>query len=444
MFLQVMKCELILLLVFETVFAVVNVKINNFELEYSVTYENWCKSDKDRFQFIIGISIEQCVAECGARVHCRSLIYRNQINGCELYLTSETEQSNLGECVHVKKDNIKVIKKPCQGRCKHGEVCESISSKSGKCKVKECINTTAPDNGKVLGNQREVGNKIRYICNPGYELKKDGMEPVAECLYNGQWSHITECVKTNYTWAIWSPWSTCSVNSDSGTQKRSRECSIRIGKSSCDQSDVQNEETQSCNVRPCPTNYTLATWSPWITCSVSCNSGTQTRSKKCSFRKEGNGESSCDHSDVQIEEKQSCYVQPCPTHGKACSNHTDCKETEGVCIQGKCFCHQLFAYNNTVKNCTKVCQTMTDNYTKFERKKINDFNSGPITIYGILDECKAACTEDPICLSFEIWPEKDNKVGCTTGVVTYDMMKSADPTQIRDDKNADLYSKTCS
>ncbi|XP_060562621.1 sushi, von Willebrand factor type A, EGF and pentraxin domain-containing protein 1-like isoform X2 [Ruditapes philippinarum] len=387
MFLQVMKCELILLLVFETVFAVVNVKINNFELEYSVTYENWCKSDKDRFQFIIGISIEQCVAECGARVHCRSLIYRNQINGCELYLTSETEQSNLGECVHVKKDNIKVIKKPCQGRCKHGEVCESISSKSGKCKVKECINTTAPDNGKVLGNQREVGNKIRYICNPGYELKKDGMEPVAECLYNGQWSHITECVKTNYT---------------------------------------------------------LATWSPWITCSVSCNSGTQTRSKKCSFRKEGNGESSCDHSDVQIEEKQSCYVQPCPTHGKACSNHTDCKETEGVCIQGKCFCHQLFAYNNTVKNCTKVCQTMTDNYTKFERKKINDFNSGPITIYGILDECKAACTEDPICLSFEIWPEKDNKVGCTTGVVTYDMMKSADPTQIRDDKNADLYSKTCS
>jgi hypothetical protein len=105
-----MKCELILLLAFQSVFAVVNVKINNFELEYSVTYENWCKSDKDRFQFIIGISIEQCVAECGARGHCSSLNYRNKINGCELFLTSETEQSNLGECVHVKQDDIKVIK----------------------------------------------------------------------------------------------------------------------------------------------------------------------------------------------------------------------------------------------------------------------------------------------------------------------------------------------
>jgi hypothetical protein len=110
MFLKVMKCELILLLAFQSVFAVVNVKINNFELEYSVTYENWCKSDKDRFQFIIGISIGQCVAECGARGHCSSLIYRSQINGCELFLTSETEQSNPGECVHVKKDDIKVIK----------------------------------------------------------------------------------------------------------------------------------------------------------------------------------------------------------------------------------------------------------------------------------------------------------------------------------------------
>jgi hypothetical protein len=112
MFLKMMKCKLILLLVFQTVIAVtvIHVHINNFDLEYFVTYENWCKSDKDRFQFIVGISIEQCVAECGARGHCSSLIYRNQINGCELFLTSETEQSNPGECAYVKKDNINVIK----------------------------------------------------------------------------------------------------------------------------------------------------------------------------------------------------------------------------------------------------------------------------------------------------------------------------------------------
>jgi hypothetical protein len=110
MFLKMMKCELISLLVFQTVFAAVNVNINNFELEYFVTYDNWCKSDKDRFQFIIGISIKQCVVECGARVYCSSLNYRNQINGCELFLTSETEQPIPGECVYVKKENINVTK----------------------------------------------------------------------------------------------------------------------------------------------------------------------------------------------------------------------------------------------------------------------------------------------------------------------------------------------
>ncbi|XP_060593194.1 coadhesin-like, partial [Ruditapes philippinarum] len=378
MFKKVMKCELILLLAFQSVFAVVNVTINNFELEYFVTYENWCKSDKDRFQFIIGISIEQCVAECGARGHCSSLNYRNKINGCELFLTSETEQSNLGECVHVKQDDIKVIKSPCQGRCEHGKVCEAISSKSGMCKIKECINITAPANGKVLGNQRGVGNKIRYICNPGYE-PRNGVEPVAKCLYNAQWSHITECVKTNYTWATWSPWSTCSESCDSGTQKRSRECSIRI---------------------------------------------------------EGNGESTCDQSNVQNEETQPCYMRPCPTHGKNCSSHTDCKETEGVCIQGTCFCHQLYAYNNSTKNCTKVCPTLSDNYTIFEGKAIIGFNIGDKTKYGSLEECKKACTENPQCLSFELLRGSED-VYCTTGSVTYDMMNSVDPTNIKN-RNYDL------
>ncbi|XP_060581474.1 thrombospondin-1-like [Ruditapes philippinarum] len=300
MVLRMMKCEFILLLVLETVIAVTvkNVKINNFELEYFVTYENWCKSDKDRFQFIVGITIEQCVAECSARDHCNSLIYRNQINGCELFLTSETDQSNPGECVYVRKDNINVTKSPCQEGCDNGKVCESASSIKGMCNIKECINTKAPKNGTVLGNQRGVGDKIRYMCNPGYEPKNDGQEPVAVCLHSGQWSHVTECVKTNYTWA------------DS--------------------------------------------WSPWSTCSLSCESGQKSRTRECSLRIEGNGTSNCDKGDVDVDtitcNNQSC---PTPTHGKSCSSNTDCIETEGVCIEEICFCHHLFEYNNTVNNCTK-------------------------------------------------------------------------------------------
>ena len=58
----------------------------------------------------------------------------------------------------------------------------------------ECVNITVPDNGSVLGNERGVGKKIRYQCNPGYRTKyKDNT--VAECLDTGEWSRAIECEK---------------------------------------------------------------------------------------------------------------------------------------------------------------------------------------------------------------------------------------------------------
>ncbi|XP_060573023.1 thrombospondin-1-like isoform X2 [Ruditapes philippinarum] len=102
-------------------------------------------------------------------------------------------------------------------------------------------------------------------------------------------------------------------------------------------------------------DYSWTTWSPWSICSISCDSGTQKRSRECSIRIEGNGESTCDQADGVSEETQPCHKQSCPTPtlGKACTSNIDCIETEGVCIDGICFCHQLFEYNNTINNCTK-------------------------------------------------------------------------------------------
>ncbi|XP_060553588.1 uncharacterized protein LOC132714694 [Ruditapes philippinarum] len=136
-------------------------------------------------------------------------------------------------------------------------------------------------------------------------------------------------------------------------------------------------------------------------------------------------------------------IRRAPTLGKACSSNADCIETEGVCIGGMCFCHQLYAYNNTINDCTKVCQAMTGNYMKFENKFISGFNSD-YAEYDSLEQCKIACDENPSCLSYEIYSASGKKVACNIGTVTYDMMNSADPTMIRDDSLLDLYSKTCS
>jgi hypothetical protein len=61
-----------------------------------------------------------------------------------------------------------------------------------------------------------------------------------------------------------------------------------------------------------------------------------------------------------------------------------------------------------------------------------------------LEECKEVCTENSECLSFDIQSGPASELTCYTGLVTYDMMNSVDPTEIRDDNDYDLYSKTCS
>jgi hypothetical protein len=82
-------------------------------------------------------------------------------------------------------------------------------------------------------------------------------------------------------------------------------------------------------------------------------------------------------------------------------------------------------------------------YAEFERKAINNFNWDGEKSYGSLEQCKRACTENSQCLSFEILRVSNGGI-CTTGSVTYNMINAVDPTQIRDDNNYDLYSKTCS
>jgi hypothetical protein len=56
----------------------------------------------------------------------------------------------------------------------------------------ECVDNVVLLNGEILGNMKQVGGKIKYICNSGLNVR-DNKEN-AECLANGQWSQAAECV----------------------------------------------------------------------------------------------------------------------------------------------------------------------------------------------------------------------------------------------------------
>ena len=75
-------------------------------------------------------------------------------------------------------------------------------------------------------------------------------------------------------WTVWSLWTPCSVSCGDGKRMRSRTCQ---GSSAECPGDVTQE--QSCKERECEIPC-WAEWADWTTCSKSCGTGIQERSRE--------------------------------------------------------------------------------------------------------------------------------------------------------------------
>ena len=97
-------------------------------------------------------------------------------------------------------------------------------------------------------------------------------------------------------WSDWGPYSSCSVSCGDGNKQRSRTCLNGIIGQDCIGNDSQ---TVSCNEQDC------SSWTKWTEygkCSVTCGTGSQSRSRQCE-----NGD---DCVGANIETK-SCNLSPC-------------------------------------------------------------------------------------------------------------------------------------
>ncbi|XP_052211949.1 thrombospondin-1-like isoform X2 [Dreissena polymorpha] len=89
------------------------------------------------------------------------------------------------------------------------------------------------------------------------------------------------CNYANGNWADWSSWSTCTITCGSATQMRTRTCTNPAPTTYGRNCEGQSSDYRSCVKDECPVDGNWGTWSTWGSCSATCGVGIQRRNRYC-------------------------------------------------------------------------------------------------------------------------------------------------------------------
>uniref|UniRef100_A0A7M5UY58 Uncharacterized protein n=1 Tax=Clytia hemisphaerica TaxID=252671 RepID=A0A7M5UY58_9CNID len=160
-------------------------------------------------------------------------------------------------------------------------------------------------------------------------------------------------------WSSWSGFSSCTLSCGSGTQYRTRACDNPASQYGGKHCEGYEREEKSCNTNPCPVDGGWSSWSGFSSCTLSCGSGTQYRTRACDNPASQYGGKHCEGHE---REEKSCNINPCSAWSswscQHCSKtairtrtcHHGCSgkttETTEMCqIESSCFPDKVISYN---------------------------------------------------------------------------------------------------
>ncbi|XP_029943604.1 SCO-spondin, partial [Salarias fasciatus] len=136
-------------------------------------------------------------------------------------------------------------------------------------------------------------------------------------------------------WSEWTAWSDCSKTcfnhvDQVGIRRRFRSCngSTLWFNHTC---DGDTEEQEPCNTVHCPVHGAWSAWSPWSECSSQCDSGVQTRERRCRSPAARHGGRGCPGPHIQTGD---CNSQPCSgvcPDGMSYMTAAECRAQGGAC-----------------------------------------------------------------------------------------------------------------
>ena len=160
----------------------------------------------------------------------------------------------------------------------------------------------------------------------------------------------------------WTPFLACDKTCGDGVKKRTRSCtnpSPLYGGKNC---EGVAEETEACNVKPCPVDGGFSPWGEFSECDKTCGSGVRKRSRTCTNPPPANGGKDCEG---PLTEEEKCNTQPCPVDGGLTewSEFGACDKTCGGGVQKRTRTCSNPAPANGGKNCdglleeTRACNS---------------------------------------------------------------------------------------
>ncbi|XP_058951792.2 A disintegrin and metalloproteinase with thrombospondin motifs adt-1 isoform X1 [Pocillopora verrucosa] len=114
-------------------------------------------------------------------------------------------------------------------------------------------------------------------------------------------------------WSLWSKWCTCSKSCGTGSQYRTRSCSRPPPSYSGKHCTGPSKQTRNCNNRRCPVNGGWSLWSKWWACSKRCGTGIQYRTRTCTRPRPAYGGKRCTGLKKQT---RNCNTHHCPVNGR--------------------------------------------------------------------------------------------------------------------------------
>ncbi|KAL3886521.1 hypothetical protein ACJMK2_026506 [Sinanodonta woodiana] len=117
----------------------------------------------------------------------------------------------------------------------------------------------------------------------------------------------------NGGWSTWSQWNICSLTCGGGQHYRVRVCNNPTPANGGAFCIGPNNETQTCNDKPCPVDGNWADWGNWYSCTATCGSSvTRSRSRTCTNPAPSAGGVNCTGMESDLE---SCHLNACPVDG---------------------------------------------------------------------------------------------------------------------------------